>query len=328
MVKFDRKLDLMRDTVFNALFFASLAFLSAGWCIAQSLASSSPQNTAPYHLSVPVDEVSMSFHAEGTQGEPIANLTLKDFALQDNGKPPRKILSFEALDHLPVHVGILIDTSRSARGYLVASRHNAALFATLVLDGQTDRAFVLRFDSESKILQDWTGNGETLAAKIGEAGADSDSRMGGTVLYDSLYKACRDQFTGEEPENLANVLLLFSDGLDNASHALLQDDVEMCQRRRVAIYSVSPEPRTIANNGQKILRELSFKTGGGLLFDQQDGHMISRFRTVVGGERGAYRLVYKSSNLKGDGKFHVVRLKSLRRGIFLRARTGYYAPSR
>ena len=64
------------------------------------------------------------------------------------------------------------------------------------------------------------------------------------------------------------------------------------------------------------------------LFDQQDGHMISRFRTVVGGERGAYRLVYKSSNLKGDGKFHVVRLKSLRRGIFLRARTGYYAPSR
>jgi VWFA-related protein len=318
----------MRHTVFHALFFVCLTFLRAGWCIAQLEASTSPQNVAAYHLSVPVDEVSMVFHAEGAQGEPIDNLTLKDFALLDNGKPPRQVLSFEALDHLPVHAGIVIDTSRSARAYLAASRHNAALFATLVLDAQTDRAFVMRFDSESKILQDWTGESATLAAKISEAGGDSESRMGGTVLYDSLYKACRDQFGGAEPETLANVLLLFSDGLDNASHALLQDDVEMCQRHRVAIYSISPEPKAIANNGQKNLRELSFKTGGGLLFDQQDGHMISRFRAVVGGERGGYRLVYKPADLKRDGRFHIVRLESLRRAIFLRARTGYYAPAR
>jgi Ca-activated chloride channel homolog len=281
----------------------------------------------PYRLIVPVEEVSILFHAEGTQGEAIAGLALKDVAVLDNGKAPREILSFKSIDHLPVHAGIVVDTSRSAREYLAASRRNASLFAGLVLEAQMDKAFVMRFDSESKVLQTWTGDSQALSAAINLVGADADSRMGGTDLYDSLYRACRDQFTGREPENAANVLLLFSDGLDNASHALLQDDVEMCQRQRVAIYAVSPEPKAVGNQGQKILRELSFKTGGGLLFDRQDGHMVSALRTVVASERGAYRLVYKPAGLKSDGKFHTVRLRSLRHGIALRSRTGYYAPS-
>jgi len=82
------------------------------------------------------------------------------------------------------------------------------------------------------------------------------------------------------------------------------------------------------NQGQKILRDLSFKTGGSLLFDEADGRMSSRLRTIVTSERGAYRLVYKPSELKSDGKFHTLQLTSLRHGIFLRARTGYYAPPR
>lgn len=127
--------------------------------------------------------------------------------------------------------------------------------------------------------------------------------------------------------NVTNLLLLFSDGLDNASHAWLQDDVEICQRNRVTIYAVSPEPKAFGNRGQKILKELSFKTGGGIVFDQQDGHVVSSLRAIVASERGAYRMTYKPAGLEPDGKFHTVQLRSLRHGIVLRARTGYYAPS-
>jgi Ca-activated chloride channel homolog len=305
-----------------------LSFFSTLRSVAQVDQSPSTQGPSPYRLVVPVDEVSVIIHAEGTHGEPIAGLTLKDLAVMDNGKPPRQVVAFEALDGLPIRAGIVIDTSRSARAYLNASRRYASLFATFVLDGQADKAFLMRFDSESKVLQEWTSEREALATQIAGVGADSDSRMGGTVLYDSLYRACRDHFTAAQTDNLANVVLLFSDGLDNASHAWLQDDVEICQRNHVSIYAVSPEPKAVFDQGQKILRELSFKTGGGLLFDEADGRMGSRLRTIVASERGAYRLVYKPAGLKSDGKFHTLQLTSLRHGIFLRARTGYYAPSR
>jgi len=69
-------------------------------------------NTAPYTLTVAVDEVSVIFHAADWHGLPIDDLTLNDLRLLDNGKRPRQILSFEAHQSLPIRAGILVDTSR------------------------------------------------------------------------------------------------------------------------------------------------------------------------------------------------------------------------
>src|SRR5580698_5678007 len=109
-----------------------------------------------YTLNVAVDEVSVTFHAADFHGIPMDDLKLEDLRVLDNGKRPRKLVSLEAHKNLPVRFGILVDTSRSMLGYLRRNQAIANEYLTQLLHKETDRAFLMRFDSDSKVLQDWT----------------------------------------------------------------------------------------------------------------------------------------------------------------------------
>lgn len=68
--------------------------------LAQSGPLSPPPNTLAYQLSIPVNEVSLLFRAEGPAGEPVTGLKLDDLTVLDNGRPPARISSFEAVQLL------------------------------------------------------------------------------------------------------------------------------------------------------------------------------------------------------------------------------------
>jgi Ca-activated chloride channel homolog len=292
------------------------------------LFSQTPQAPLPapdsYTLRVAVDEVSLTFHAADFHGIPMDDLKLDDLRILDNGKPPRQIVSFEAHQNLPVHFGILMDTSQSMLEYLPRNQAIANQYLTQLLRKQTDRVFLMRFDSESKVLQDWTSEGETLTASLLSVSSDHASRLGGTALFDSIYKACRDQFGTNDPLN-GNFILLFTDGIDNASHARLEDDIDICQQANVAIYTFSIEPKSFLSEGQKILTKLSNQTGGVLFFDQTRETIWNDLRVIDSNLRSQYRLVYKPQHFKRDGSFHRIKLDSPTRGGVITARSGYYA---
>ncbi|WP_158944008.1 VWA domain-containing protein [Granulicella sp. S190] len=277
-----------------------------------------------YTLRVAVDEVSLTFHAADFHGIPMDDLKLDDLRILDNGKPPRQIVSFEAHQNLPVHFGILMDTSQSMLEYLPRNQAIANQYLTQLLRKQTDRVFLMRFDSESKVLQDWTSEGETLTASLHSVSSDHASRLGGTALFDSIYKACRDQFGTNDPLN-GNFILLFTDGIDNASHARLEDDIDICQQANVAIYTFSIEPKSFLSEGQKILTKLSNQTGGVLFFDQTRETIWNDLRVIDSNLRSQYRLVYKPQHFKRDGSFHRIKLDSPTRGGVIITRSGYYA---
>jgi len=288
--------------------------------------ASAPPSSAPYTLTVAVDEVSVIFHATDWHGLPIDDLTLNDLRLLDNGKRPRQILSFEAHQSLPIRAGILVDTSRSVLGDLQRNRWTATEYAEHLLRKQTDSIFLMRFDSSTKVLQDWTSSSDVIAANISNVAADHASRIGGTVLYDSIYKACHDQFGKVSSVASGNFILLFTDGLDNASHARIEDDIDMCQSSHTAIYAFSNDPKSIFSEGQKTLAELAAKTGGRVFFDQTEDKIWNDLRIMEGDLRSQYRIVYKPANLKPDGTFHRIKLSSPTRGGVITARSGYYAP--
>jgi Ca-activated chloride channel homolog len=278
-----------------------------------------------YTLNVAVDEVSVTFHAADFHGIPMDDLKLEDLRVLDNGKRPHKVVSLEAHRNLPVRFGILMDTSRSMLGYLRRNQAIANEYLTQLLHKDTDRAFLMRFDSESKVLQDWTGDTDALTAILHNVASDHASRLGGTVLFDSIYKACRDQFGTKDPL-AGNFILLFTDGIDNASHARLEDDIDICQKANVAIYIFSTEPKALfPDDGQKTLNKLATQTGGTVFFDQTRETIWNDLRIIDVNLRSQYRLVYQPQQLKRDGTFHHIKLDSPTRGGVITTRSGYYA---
>jgi VWFA-related protein len=252
------------------------------------------------------------------------DLKFDDLRILDNGKRPRQIVSFEAYENLPVRFGILMDTSRSMLACLRRNQAIANEYLTQLLHKQTDRAFIMRFDSESKVLHDWTGDSDPLTATLRNVAADHASRLGGTALFDSIYKACRDQFGTANPL-AGNFILLFTDGIDNASHARLEDDIDICQKANVAIYIFSAEPKSLFSDGQKTLNKLATQTGGVIFFDQTRETIWNDLRVIDANLRSQYRLVYKPQHFKRDGSFHHINLDSPTCGGVITTRSGYYA---
>jgi Ca-activated chloride channel family protein len=281
-------------------------------------------STDLYTVKVPVDEVSLTFHAADFHGVPMDNLKLNDLRVLDNGKKPRKIASFEVHQNLPVRFGVLMDTSRSMLGYVGYNASIVESFLAHQFNAHNDQAFLMRFDFQSEVRQDWTNDPASIIAALQKITAGYQSRLGGTALFDSIYKACRNQFGTLEPF-AGNFILLFTDGIDNASHARLEDDIDICQQANTAIYIFHPQPQSIFSDGQKTLTKLATQTGGIIFFNQPPKDVSDDLRIINANLRSQYRLVYKPERLKRDGSFHRIKLDSPTRGGVITVRSGYYA---
>ena len=313
-----------------------LAAVNAGSAV--SVAQDTVVSTGPvaaagvpnYTLTLGVNEVSVPFHAADGHGVAIEDLTLNDLQVQDNGKAPKQIVSFDLYRDLPIRAGILIDTSRSVMENLRKNQQISIDYVRQYLrkptgDRPGDQAFVMRFDSDTKVLQDWTGEVDALTVSIRNVAFDHESRLGGTAIYDAVYKACRDQFGRFGNAPTGSFVLLFSDGLDNASHTRIEDDVDICQQTNTAIYVFSGASKSMFIEGQKTLTDLARQTGGLIFFEQTSAGIHDDLRVIEANLRSQYRLVYKPVKVKADGSFHRIQLESPGRGGVITARSGYYA---
>ncbi len=257
-------------------------------------------------------------------GRPINDLELSDMRLLDDGKRQKKILKFEHRTDLPLRAGILVDVSGSMAGDYPFLQLATNLFAERILHSNSDQAFMMRFASMQKMVQDWTNSADALRA----ANDSHWSSLGlKTAIYDAVYIAVRDQIA-KQAVNTANVILLFSDGVDDASHARLEDVMDICQQTNSRIYVFYYGSKSRFDDGQKNLRDLAAGTGGRVFYDDDAAHALNNLRIIENDLRNNYLIVYKPSNIKDDGKFHAISLSSPTRGGVITTRSGYYAPTR
>jgi len=293
--------------------------------------SAAAQGATAYRLNVSVDEVVLTFHAADAKGVPVDDLKVDELSLQDNGRPPRKILAFQFLQDFPIRAGILMDTSESMMETRSRDRAIAMRYAQQVLRRQTDQAFVIDFDLLSKVAQPWTNEAGALAEGIRNYTAYSGSHVGthldGTAIFDAVYEACLNQFGHIDNTASGNFILLFSDGEDNASHTPLKLAVDMCQRANTAIYAFRAGKQTSFSEGPKVLSELAAETGGRVFHDDEsDGAVYEDLRIIEADLRNQYRLIYKPPEMEHDGSFRRVTLKAPERVESIAIRSGYYAP--
>jgi VWFA-related protein len=286
--------------------------------------SNSPDDAATT-ITKTVNEVNVVFTVTDRHGRYVKNLGKGDFSVIDDSKPAGQIRSFHSETDLPLQVGLMVDASNSVRDRFKFEQESAIEFLNQTVRPRYDKAFVVGFDVTPEVTQDFTDNTEALSR-----GVRALRPGGGTAMYDALYFACRDKLL-KEPRNgpVRRAIILLSDGDDNMSHVTREEAIEMALRAEVIVYSISTNITGGArHSGDKVLERIADATGGRAFFPFQLDDVANAFVEIQDELRSQYALSYNPSDLRTDGRYHTIEiLAQNRKGLRVRSRRGYYAPT-
>ena len=273
-------------------------------------------------IRVPVNEVSVVFTVTDKHNRYVKDLTQQDFKVIDDNRPVEQF-RFRTERNLPLQVGLLIDASNSIRDRFKFEQESAIEFLNEIIRPRSDKAFVIGFDVEPEVTQDFTDNTEKLAK-----GVRSLKPGGGTAMYDALYFACRDKLL-KSPQigSVRRAIILVSDGEDNQSHVTREESIEMALRANVIVYTISTNFPNGGGAGDKVLQRIADATGGRAFQPFQLQQVADAFQQIQADLRSQYELSYKPDNFAHDGRFRTIEISALRKGMKVRSRNGYYAPT-
>jgi Ca-activated chloride channel homolog len=268
-----------------------------------------------------VDEVNVLFIATDRHGKFVRNLNQSDFSILDDHKPVQSILNFHRETDLPIQMGLLVDVSASVRGRFDFEKLAATGFLQHVLRPNYDKAFVVGFNKNSQLTQDFTDNVQLLSAGVREL-----NDGGGTALYDAIYKACKEKLHDRSDRPVRKAIVILSDGEDNQSEVTRAQAIEMAQRSEVLIYAISTDDSGLILRGDKVLEDLASATGGRAFFPFKMKDITHSFAAIEEELRSQYAVSYKPSDFDADGRYRSIEITALKKDLQVRARRGYYAP--
>ena len=275
-----------------------------------------------YRIGVEVDLVNLVFTATDKHGHFIKDLKQDDIRLLDEGKPPAEIEAFESETGLPLRVGLLIDASNSVRDRFRFEQAAAIDFLQQVVRPKSDLAFVIGFDSETDLTQDYTDNNDALAngVRVLRPG-------GGTALHDAVMAACEKLSKAPGRGSARRAIILLSDGDDNQSRHTREEAVEAALHAGVIIYVIDTDVTESNKNGDKVLMRYAEATGGRVFFPLRLEEVADAFTQIQDELRSQYVVAYKPQNFAADGSYHAITIDVPKRNnVKVRARKGYYAP--
>src|SRR5262249_16523287 len=294
-------------------------------------ASEPPLPTGLWLLTTQVNEVNVLFIA-AHKGAVIGDLSRNDISLRDDGKPPAAILDFRTEQELVLRVGVVIDTSSSLNSRFRFEQAAASAFFHQVLTRPGDLGFVLGFENYPTLTQDIVGDPSLLSE-----GVQRLKVGGGTALYDAVLTACQKMVHREEQDRVARVLVVLSDGQNNAGTVTLERAIDAAQEADVLIYTISTNYNLSADNpgwesahaGDTNLRKLAEESGGRLLKPNSPNEVAKAFVKIADDLRSRYSVSYKPADFRPDGHYRRIKIEAHKVGekLEIRARKGYYARS-
>ncbi len=322
-----------------------------------SLARSSAAQEAVFTTDVNV--VNLLVSVRDKEGRPVRDLVKDDFVVTEEGRR-QTIRYFTQQSDLNLTLGLLVDTSMSQRRVLNEERQASRRFLEQMLRPEKDMAFLIKFDVETELLQDLTAQRKALesamsALKVPEM--QNPPRRGrgggvGTVLYDAVFLAA-DELMRKQGGRKA--LILLSDGVDMGSKLSLNDSIESSQRAETLVYSIriydksgpgagSPVPawggrrggrgggsgngRMRYPDGAKVLKRLSLETGGRYFEVSGKNDLTGIFQEIETELRNQYSIGYEPGEAAAKGEFRKIEVTTLRKGLQVQTRQGYFARSK
>jgi VWFA-related protein len=295
-------------------------------------------------LKVNVDVVQLFFNVKDKKGALIPNLTKDAFDVFEDGKP-QTIKYFAAESNLPLTLGILIDSSGSQARVLDMEKEVGGSFLNEILRDK-DLAFVLSFDVNVDLLQDFTNSTHRLkqalnSARINTGGGSGAGIPGmgggpvptanprGTLLYDAVYLAGHDELAQQVGRK---AMILLTDGEDQGSQLRIKDAIEAAQKSDSIVYVLLCADRGFYGfggySGEGEMKKLTQETGGRVIeVGNKFEKLKEAFDQIAHELRSQYNIGYTPINKAKDGTFRKVEIRS-KEGYKIQARSGYYAIAR
>jgi VWFA-related protein len=343
----------MRVRLGVAVLFFGLPGLSAlGWAQLAPSPDAPPVSNAPAPspdeqsvatFKVNVNLVDVFFTVKDKQGNLVPHLNKGDCTITED-KVPQKLKNFVAETNQPLTLGILLDTSGSQTRVLPLEQDVGGQFLSRVLR-QKDEAFLISFDVNVDMLQDFTNSPRLLsramskaqintaggngAAGIPGAGGGTIPTMGtpkGTVLYDAVYLASNEKLNQETGRK---AMVLLTDGEDEGSDHKIQDAIAAAQKSNALAYVILIADRGFYGgfgySGYSAMKKLTEETGGRLIDVGNNGKKLEdAFQQIEDELRTQYVASYTPLNTKLDGTFRHLAV-TCGDGMKVQVRKGYFA---
>ena len=334
------------------------AFAVAGWAQLAPSPDAAPVSTAPSPapdetpvatFKQSVNLVDMFFTVKDKGGNLVPHLTRNECTVLED-KVPQTLKSFVAETDQPLTLGILLDTSGSQQRVLPLEQEAGSQFLQQVLRSK-DEAFLVSFDVNVDILQDFTNSPRLLAHAMDKAqiniGGGSLGTPGlgggpvptvgdpkGTLLYDVIYLASTEKLNKETGRK---AMIILTDGEDEGSRTKIGEAIAAAQRNNVIVYVILIADRAMYWSqgegyfGYSPAKRISDETGGRIIDVGNNGAKLrAAFQQIQDELRTQYVASYTSSNTKQAGAFRRIAVDC--RGdsgdaLKVQVRKGYYAPS-
>jgi Ca-activated chloride channel family protein len=320
-------------------FLAAIAVCLAGGAMAQQSQSpvspstqppapSAPQESqkGPYKIQAQVSLVVLHASVLNDRSVFVPGLKQENFRVFED-KIEQKLSVFKQED-VPVSFGLVIDNSGSMRDK--RPQVNAAALTFVKTSNPQDEGFVVNFNDDYYLdtEHDFTSDLNEMKTALERIDA-----RGSTALYDAVIGSLDHLKKGTRDKK---VILVVTDGEDNASRHSLENTVEQAQRNDAVIYAVGvfsdddiKHNRRAMKKARGALSQLANATGG-LAFFPEDANDTEAICTQIAHDiRNQYTLAYYPTNTARDGSFRSVQVEVLPpRGsgkLSVRTRTGYYA---
>jgi len=273
---------------------------------------------------VAADVVTLPVTVTARGGALVAGLQREQFTVLEDGTP--QALSYfatGATPEVPVHLGLLLDTSGSMQRDL-ASATSAAIRFVNQFEEARDVTFV-DFSTQVRVSRFEPGSYPHLFARIRDNTAE-----GYTALYDAvaMYLAAAEEQPGQK------VLLLYTDGGDSRSSTSFSDVIEMLRLSQVIVYVigyVENQPNSSRMIHQMRMNDIAHQTGGAVFYPAGRTDLDRIYARILDELHGRYTLGYTPATPSTDGRWRKVQVRVNApdvRGLTVRTRPGYYAPVR
>jgi Ca-activated chloride channel family protein len=277
------------------------------------------QEADTYKLSVNVNLVVVDAAVRDRKGRSVSNLDEQNFAVYEDGV--RQSIRLFLHEDIPVAAGLVIDHSGSMRAKLPDVVAGARTFVQT--SNPEDRLFVVNFN-EKVTLGLSAAVGFTNRSQELEHAISTTPAEGMTALYDALVKALERLQAGQRDKK---VLLVISDGGDNASSHTVADVLKLAAQSRTMIYTIGVFEPEDPDKNPEVLRRLAVATGGESFFPHQTSEIVATCERIAHDIRNQYTIGYVPSAAR-PGVYRTIRVVAGGTAdgkLSVRARSGYIA---
>lgn len=262
--------------------------------------------TAVNLVLVPVSVTDLMQH-------PVDGLQKKDFHLYENGIEQNISEFFH--QESPISIGIIFDASGSMTPKMERSRQAVAEFLDRSLPG--DEFFLLKFSDHPEITSPFTTDLDAIQKGIDEMRPD-----GWTAMFDAIYMGIHEL---KHAHHERRVLLIFSDGGDNASRYTEREMRTLVREADVRIFAISILDRST------VLENIAEESGGRAYRVRSLDELPPLAARLSAEIHSEYVLGYSPLNPTRDGKYRKLKVDLAQPQpappLHISWRRGYFGPS-